>query len=454
MKKIFFLTIILIGISFQSCKEDFEDLVNSPNSPTVVPPSSLLSTAEVTTFFVHSGTLTRISSIFTQQLTGTADGQFGAMNLYNINESAYENDWDVLYTNALTNTKIIIDDFGADNPHYKGMAQVLMAINLAILTDFWGDVPFSDALDALNGSFSPTFDKQTDVYGSVQNLLTNAIDNLEQPASANALTPGADDLIYGGDVEKWKAAAYLLKARYYLRLSETGGTTLADAMTALDKSQFTDASFDMPVLYDGGSTSTNQYFAFEVQRANYLVLNKFFVDLMKNADDPRLPFYALPDVNNEFTGTDKDDIVTTTVSHIGPYIASPAATRFIISYEEAKFIEAELKMRNSDQQGAEDALRAAMEASLTKVTGTTDNSFIDGIVNGATLETIMDQKYIALFTYMEPYHDYRRTGFPQITPVTGFAEIPLRIPVPTSERNTNPNTPASPGLFAPVWWDQ
>ena len=55
---------------------------------------------------------------------------------------------------------------------------------------------------------------------------------------------------------------------------------------------------------------------------------------------------------------------------------------------------------------------------------------------------------------MEPYHDYRRTGFPQITPVTGFAEIPLRIPVPTSERNTNPNTPTNPGLFAPVWWDQ
>ena len=454
MKKLSFLIIILLGVTFQSCKEDFEDLVNSPNSPTEVPPSSLLSTAEVTTFFVHSGTLTRISSIFTQQLTGTSDGQFGAMNLYTITESRFENDWDVLYTNALTNTKIIIDDFGDENPHYKGMAQVLMAVNLAILTDFWGDVPFSDALDALNGSFSPTFDSQSDVYGNIQNLLTSAIDNLEQPASANALTPGADDLIYGGDVEKWKAAAYLLKARYYLRLSETGGTNLADAMTALDKSQFTSAGNDMPVLYDGGSTSTNQYFAFEVQRANYLVLNKFFIDMMKNANDPRLPFYALPDANNEFTGTDRDDIVTTSVSHIGPYIASPAATRYIISYEEAKFIEAELKMRNSDQQGAEDALRAAMEASLSKVTGTVDNTFIDGIVNGATLETIMNQKYVALFTYMEPYHDYRRTGFPQITPVTGFTEIPLRIPVPTSERNTNPNTPAAQGLFAPVWWDQ
>ena len=454
MKKISFLIIMLLGISFQSCKEDFEDLVNSPNSPTEVPPSSLLSTAEVTTFFVHSGTLTRISSIFTQQLTGTADGQFGAMNLYNINESAYENDWDVLYTNAMTNTKIIIDDFGAENPHYKGMAQTLMAINLAILTDFWGDVPFSDALDALNGSFSPTFDSQESIYGNIQNLLDEAIANLEQPASANSLIPGADDLIFGGDVEKWKAAAYLLKSRYYLRLSETGGNNLVEAMDALTKSGFNDSSFDMPILYDGGSTSTNQYFAFEVQRANYLVLNKFFVDLMNDSNDPRLPFYALPDVNNEFTGSDKDDINTTTVSHIGPYIASPAATRYIISFEEAKFIEAELKMRDNDQTGAEDALREAIEASLMKVVGSVDDSFVDAIVNGATLEDIMNQKYVALFTYMEPYHDYRRTGYPQITPVTGFTDIPLRIPVPTSERNTNPNTPANPGLFAPVWWDK
>ena len=454
MKKIIFLTLILLGITFQSCKEDFEELIDSPNSPTTVPASALLSTSQVATFFTYSGTLTRISSIFTQQLTGTADGQFGAMNLYTIAESSYENSWDVLYTNAMTNTKIIIDDYGVENPYYEGMAQVLMSINLAVLTDFWGDVPFSDALDALNGSFSPTFDSQEEVYKSIQDLLTAAIENFEQAASANAVLPGADDLIFGGDVEKWKAAAFLLKARYYLRLSETGGNNLTDALDALTKSQVTDASFDMPITFDGGSTSTNQYYDFEVQRANYLVLNKFFIDLLQNANDPRLPFYATTDPSGGYSGTDRDDINTTSVSNIGTYIASPTATRYIVSFEEAKFMEAELKMRAMDQQGAEDALRAALEASLTKVVGTVDNSFVDGIVNGATLEDIINQKYIALFTYMEPYHDYRRTGFPSITPVTGFTEVPLRIPVPTSERNTNPNIPATQGIFVPVWWDQ
>ena len=134
--------------------------------------------------------------------------------------TTYNNTWDAVYQN-LYNLKVIIEkcsEGGSEegNWHTLGIAQILSAYDLAILTDVMGDVPWSEALQP-GIIFTPVLDNQSDIYGDIFKLLDDAIVNLDKVSIFPSF--GAQDLIYGGDIELWKKFAYGLKARYAMRLS-------------------------------------------------------------------------------------------------------------------------------------------------------------------------------------------------------------------------------------------
>ncbi len=472
MKKTIVSLSIIIGLAAvsTSCEKYFEDAIATPNDPTKVTPALLLANIEVATFSNFGGQLARQTQMMVQQAAGTTEGsQTTEIMNYNITELTNENEWGVIYNGVLMNGKILVDDFGAANPHYSGIARVIMAMNLGSATDLWGDVPYSNALNGLNGELTPTYDLQQDLLddtnpNSIFALLDQAIADLQQPASANAFFPGSEDFIYGGDVSLWIKAAYSLKARYYNRLSEVDGPgSAAKALDALANGKaISSSSEDALMKFGTGGNSQNQWYAYEQARPQYIKMGKFFVDSLVSTNDPRLPFYADQDTSGNYSGTPKDMIDQTHTSDIGDYLSEVDASIPLISYAEMKFIEAEAQLRGGSSGDAATAHNDAVKASVMAVTGAAaptafETAYASEDGTSINQEKIMYQKYVALFGQIEVYCDFRRTGFPGITPTTGgqTSTIPVRLIIPQNERLYNPNAATFVrGLTEPVYWDK
>jgi len=149
----------------------------------------------------------------------------------------------------------------------------------------------------------------------------------------------------------------------------------------------------------------------------------------------------------------------------------------ILSYPESKFIEAEARLilNDADPQ-IQTSFESAVRASFAKVTSTKDTFATtakqeDYISREAQLtgtleekkEQVITQKYIALYLNPEVWTDYRRTGYPVLSPAVGGTsainpngQIPRRFPYPNSEVTLNPNVPATTSdLQTPrLWWDK
>lgn len=465
--RIFIVTAVLtLGAVITSCEKYFEDSIATPNYPTETNPPLLLANIEVATFANFGGQLARQTLMLSQQVAGTSEGsQTAEIMNYNITELTNENEWGVIYQGVLMNGKIMIEDFGSDNPHYAGIARILMAMNLGSATDLWGDVPFSDALNGLDGEFTPGYDTQEEILdetnaNSVFGLLDQAIADLQMPSAANVYVPGTDDFIFGGDVDLWIKTAHALKARYYNRISGVVAGADAKITTAL-ASAMTASSEDALMKFGSGGNSQNQWYAYEQARPLYIKMGEYLVDTMNATADPRLPVYADPDTSGAYSGTPKDMISQTYTSDVGDYLSTVDASIPLVSYVEMKFIEAESKFRASDPGGAATAFNEAVQASVRAVTGVdTNQAFYNAYANedagSISLEKIMTQKYVAMFGQIEVYNDFRRTGLPGITPRTGAqtTTIPVRLIIPQNERLYNPNASSYiKGLTEPVWWD-
>jgi hypothetical protein len=462
MKKIFVPILLAVLLSVLSCERFVEGWDDSPNTPTKATAPLLLSETEVATFMYYTGQLARTPSIFIQHVAGT-DFQMIDIAGYTLLEGDNVNEWEGIYTNCLMNEQLLIDDYGDPNPYYAGIAKILKAMALGLLTDLWGDVPNREALKGLTGvstvELNPHFDSQETVIQDIQALLSDGISDLSRPAGDNVITPGTDDYIFEGDPDAWINAAWIIKARYANRLSKKDAT--GSATDALNFLSNVDPSMpDLMAIQGDEANEQNQWYAFQLDRGNYIQMGEFFIELLKSINDPRLPYYALPNLEGEYTGTAKDDNSTNT-SDWGPYAGTSGDTDLpLVTYFEAKFIEAEANLRLGHPDEAAAAYNDAVKASVLKVTGASDAAFeaLYASEDGAsiTLEKIMTQKYIAMFTQPEAWTDWRRTNLPVLEPnpdgaVTG---IPRRFPTCRSERNYNSNAVVISNILTPVWWDE
>lgn len=468
MKNIFsagLLTILLL-LGSASCSKFVDGYEVSPNSPTETNPALLTTVIEVATFAHYTGQLARFSTIMTQQCEGT-QAQYEDIAKYSLLEGDNQNEWQSLYS-AITDCNILINLAGESNPHYRGIGKILKAMNLAITTDLWGDIPNREAGKGLQGEqyYSPAYDAQQLVYQDMQTLLSEAITDLSKSADDNIVLPALDDLIFNGDASKWIITAHILQARYENHLSKRDPAGSATrALAALDAAYaagLAGPDADCNAIFPGDGNSLNQWYAFQNDRADYIKMAEGFVNLLKTTGDPRLPFYATEDANGEYSGTSLGS-TTTSTSDVGTYFASPDAPAPLVTYVEAKFIEAEAAFRANDKPRAAAAFNEAVKAHILEVTGApapdtyvmSQASETDATI---TLEKIMTHKYVALFTQFESYNDWRRTNLPQLSPNPNglVAGIPRRLPTPQEERlyNANAPKPSITDILKPVWWDE
>lgn len=448
------LTALSVGM-LSSCQSELDHFNENPNDPMSSNPSLLLAAMEVSTFSTHTSGLIRTSNIFDQHLAGTSIGQLGDIQRYFISEQDVNNEWNTLYGTTLMNGHILTRDFAPEYPYYTGMGQILTAINLGYATDLWGDVPYDEAFKADQGNRTPKYNTQEEIYQRLQAILDEAILNLQKPVSNNLSVPAKDDYIFNGDTKKWIQIAYVLKARYALRLTAVDAQAAQKALEYVVASGMSSNNNDANTFFPGTSNGLNQWYAFNESRVNYLKTGAYFVNSLKDSNDPRLSFAIAKDKNGNYTGNAADDLDTTSSSYIGLAFADETSSIGIVTYAEAKFIEAEAKFRLG--QDAKPALQEAVATSVLKITGSTAKTeFLSAVTTTVNLETIIQQKYLALFLTMEPYNDYRRTGFPVLVPNQSSQTkiIPVRLPTPSDERQYNPNATVVSNVTTNVWWDK
>ncbi|WP_343667094.1 SusD/RagB family nutrient-binding outer membrane lipoprotein [Chitinophaga sp.] len=460
MKKVFIFLALPLLFMAESCSKFTEGYGESPNNPTKATPPLILSAAELGLYSTYTGTLARVSATLTQQ-TGGVQAQMLEIDQYQLLNTANTNDWNNLYNNIVQPANDLIENYGATNEQYAAVMKIMKAMALGIATDVWGDVPATEAgLGNITGNLTPKFDTQESIYTYIQTLLSEAVTTLSATGGTNNYTIGSDDFIFNGDLTKWLNTAHILQARFANRLSK--GDATGSATTALGYlANVTDAG-DAMANYGIVTAELNQWNAFKVDRANYLKVGKYLVDLLQTNNDPRLPYYAAKTAAGTYVGAAPSS-ENTSASEVGDYIAGEGASIPLVTYSEALFIKADANFRLGNLAEAATYYNQAVIKAVTQVTGSApDATFIAAFASATaatiTEEQIATQKYIALFTQIETWAEWRRTGYPTLTPnadnVTGTNAIPRRLPTENNELLYNKaNAINVTDIFAKVWWD-
>lgn len=469
------LFVLLVGL-VSSCNWINTDINVSPNSPSVVPMNLLLPSVEAQTAFdvVNSNDYTRTVSMWIQQTTGIAR-QSQAEGAYTLRSGDVNNMWGSVYAGALMDAKQIIIKAQAKetkSPHFEGVAKILQAVLLGYSTDVWNDIPWSEALQGKK-NLTPVFDSQQSIYAAVQSLLDEGISLCGQPAENNILQLDGD-IIYGNDVSMWVKAAWALKARYALHLSKINGN---DAYTkALEYAGKAFDGNDGNMFYSYSASNdknANPLYLFMLTRGDIRMCSTL-IDSLINHADPRLPVFADPISDTLFIGSDTilpgayygapPGNPVDGASNPGPGIAANNAPTQFITYAELEFIKAEAHAALGHSGPAKDAFKAALAASLDQY-GVTNNEWlqaysaaIDAIPDNMLMKAIMTEKWISLTYRTESFTDWRRTGYPVLSPnpMAATQKIPRRFPYPTDALTYNPNTPdlGPAPLYEKVWWDK
>jgi hypothetical protein len=201
--------------------------------------------------------------------------------------------------------------------------------------------------------------------------------------------------------------------------------------------------------------NANPLYSFLSARAGDLGIGPVLISLLNTKNDPRRAA-----IGDKLKAT--DTIKSST--GFGSFYTSANSPIVLCSYTELKFIESEANLRLGKNTEAKAAYVDAVKASLSSygVSQADADAYVaqaSVVPSGnITLQDIMEQKYIALYTQFESYTDWRRTNFPTLTPVKGSA-IPRRFPTPQNQRLFNgANVPAggtetTTWIYKPVWWD-
>lgn len=471
--------IVVLVLFFSGC-DNYLDVNHNPNSPEQAPVRMQLSPIIAGfSFEMNDSWPGIVSADFTQQISENGSPYYYDIDWYQLGQPwfGFSSVWDEGYTTLAKNARsayMNAEKQGYSN--YEGMAKLMFVWTMSMMTDLYGDIPYSQAFDPT--VTTPAYDPQKEIYPKLMKKLDEAIAALEKGGTR---TLGSDDLIYNGDMTKWLRLAYTLKARLLMRLSEAPDNKkqqrAQDALDALSKGfQSNDDNATFPYMDKNGSR--NPWYR-TLQGSEQLQMSAHYINLLQSLNDPRLPIQAQeanehpagqPYIGHEngAPGTSVDS-----VSSIGTAFAGPAAPGRLMDYAEAKFLEAQAKLITQGPSAADQPYREAIRADMEEL-GVADSKITTYISNRTNLASssnplrdIITQKYIANFLNPEAWNDWRKTGYPSLSPSKNpnnvepnFNSIPRRYPWPGSELSNNSDQVKKLGLpmnadvmLKTVWWD-
>jgi hypothetical protein len=479
---------LVLATTLSAC-DSFLDVNTDPNNPTHVRMEQTLP-AVLAVFHrsILDGNPTEWSTQWLQQWSYNRDNYgYSQIQLYELTSIDTDAFWGDLYADVGQETvNIMAETEKTGDWAYHGIAKFIHAWTMTIATDMYGPIPFTEAFDPLNPD--PAYDSEKVVYDAAHEMIAEAIDEMQRPS---ARVPGDNDLLFGGDMDRWVQLARSVQARLHLRLVKAPGeNATARAQAALDALAggiTEDATFD----YLGGADARSPMYGYRADDwDSSTTISKTFVDLLRGLDDPRLAVLARP---AEYDGVIRGHVPgqprNTTgdaffdegerpdapgvafndsiISKLSNVITEDTVDYVWFSVAELKFIEAEARLILSGAAAADAPYRAGIRADMERldIADATIDAYLAGLpsltAEANPLEAIITQKYIANFLHLEPYNDYRRTGYPvlQIVDAPYVPGIPQRLRTPAGEINyNNDNVTATQidqglnGLLHKVWW--
>lgn len=474
-KLILFLIILAL---FTSCKK-YLDVNRTPNNPTSVPPSVLLPTTTIAIAFANANDLSRATSLMMQHIAGIAS-QAVDYDVYKL-EGYFDNQWNFeLYNGAINNLNKIIDDHGETSPAYSGIAKLELAYAVSILTDLWGDVPYSQAGRGLKFP-TPRFDKQQDIYlgnaaDSIQSLFDLVKEGMADLDKPSLLKPSSkDDIVYGGDLAKWKRMGNTLLLKFAMQISNVNPTLAKSTIDAViaGNNYINANNLDFEVPFGSTVGNQNPLYSFNfVNRTTDQILSQRLLNLMRSLnDEERLAkYFTRP--TGQFVAFDNGATVTAPTlasrSKYNTFVtgASGEAPARLLTFTQVNFILAEAALILGTAGDANTYYQAGIRSNFEKMGLSADAYFAANpsivTLSGTTEQKrnqIITQKYISwIGNGIEAFNDYRRTGYPVLALANNAAGhnpnvIPTRLTYPLNELSRNPNTP-NPIIRTDVkvWW--
>jgi hypothetical protein len=464
-----------------SCTKDFDAINTNPNAPTVVPATNVLA----------RGILSSASTLFGERLgiyyTGSYAGMTAAIGLgdYEYRVDINNSMWRGMYLSMsyLVNAAALAKAEG--NTNLYAAALTLKAYDGQKTTDMWGSIPYSSAFHLQDsGILYPSYDSQQKVYSALLAELKTAADIFKNGTGAL----GAGDILFKGDVTKWRKFCNSLRLRVAIRMSTvdpaTAKTVLAEVLGDPVSYPVISANADNAYLnFPGVSPDLEYWFQRLGTSGNYIDqyrLNYVLVNTLQSNSDPRLTIYARANNNGGYNGyrfgtnqlSDPNNNGNN-VSGIGNrFCQNPAGFSPFMNAAEVSFIKAEAYQRGLVTGDAQAAYVAGINLSCTEngVATADINTFLtkpEVAWNGGTttnLQKIYLQKWISLFKQSEEaWSEVRRTDVPLMTDISknyaaNHNRPPFRLAYADEEKTLNPNFPTSvveTDIFwgTQMWWD-
>ncbi|MBB2146026.1 SusD/RagB family nutrient-binding outer membrane lipoprotein [Pedobacter sp. LMG 31464] len=491
------LTLFVIG-----CKPgDFGDLNVSENSPSQPQTNLLFTNAERNMAGVVSSLTGRM---FTQQNSETL---YTSESRYNLKIYSYAGTYSnplqdlalIIKLNTDAATKAAPNVIGnGTNANQIAAARILKAFFFQSMTDRWGDIPYSEALQGLSKA-TPKFDKQQAIYTDLFKELKEA------SAQFDATTVLKGDFLFGGSVAKWKKFANQIRLNMALRLSKvdpaTGKTEFNLALAAGVLASNAD-NVSYPYLAESANEN-NMYNNYNVAKRYDFTISKTLLDYLQTNSDPRLGVYAertAPLVNGVNTGPYVGMPFGITQAAASAYSIGGFNTAGVFAAGSVSAFGTKFRQQNSVVTiftYAETKFAIAEAYKLGWITGVPDDvnaalNYNDGVTaslsqHGAAapaiatylaqvgiaydpanaVKQIITQKWVANYEGygFEAWADWRRTGFPTLSPSPNpqnlGGQIPRRLCYTADEPSLNKTNylavVASQGpdeLSTRVWWDK
>lgn len=431
-----------------------------PNAATSANADLLLNGGQVGQILLQEGDFARLSGIFAGYFTGS-DRQYAAFEQGRQNNDDFNATWSVGYQETLAQLDLALQAYEeAGNRTGAGIAKVHIALAFGTLADLFGDIPYTQALDAEQFE-NPAIDSQADVYAGVISTLNEAIGDLN---SGQGTINAATELFYGTTVgpgfssaniaTAYAQVANTLLGRYNLNIQDYAAAAAAAA------NGISTPANNM-VAPHGGSlgSNVNQYYEFGVSdRGGYLTANgAFAVQLLSDSGDDLTDLSGLRDLYY-------DGPLATADLNYADFFAFSAPFP-IVTYAENQLILAEARLLTGDQDGALAALnsvRADLNDQFITFEEDDDGTITDstgffapyelsdfatgGVANDGTdsqgnalLRSILELKYAVLVGRIQGFTDVRRTdNFIGIPGKLG-GRVPQRFVYPRIEINSNSN---------------
>jgi hypothetical protein len=477
MKKYIIIFIATLGLA--SCTKDLSQINTNPNSPIDAQPSLLFRKV----LFDYGEQMS-----FEAFDAGNLLGQYFTMIDFNnfdrhaLAEPLYAgNPWPFMYKN-LRDNEIILQKANS-NPTfvvYKGPALVMKAYITAALTDLYGDVPYSDALQGKSDIFTPKYDKQEDIYQGANGILKNLENAVAVMTAYSGTTKLDGDIVYNGNLQNWIKFANSLRIKYLMRIS--GKIDVKSQLQAIYASGNYIGANTNNAVFQFSATAPNNFRITTARVGDFslYILSKTAEEILKNYSDTRLMLFYRPTAANaaNYTGLVNGPDAATSPVTVSNYSLTGTIFRenganlkfnYMTAWE-TNFFLAEAAQKGfitaSSKNLYDLAVTQGFEYWNTPIPATylTAGPAFFNPLSPDALKQIITQKWIPnnLNGY-EAWIEYRRTGFPVLKPVQASRNnglYPVRMPYPQEESTLNVDNykvaataTNNNSINTKVWWN-